>query len=92
MKMFRTFGHTHGAIQSSAVKRPITSNSEASPLFFGLWASCNLGKHKFFFWLLIRDILNTTNLLRRKNMELDDYTCVLCNGGHEETSFHLFFF
>ena len=24
-------------------------------------------------------------------MELDDYTCVLCNAGHEETSFHVFF-
>jgi hypothetical protein len=24
-------------------------------------------------------------------MQLDDYSCVLCNTGHEETSFHLFF-
>jgi len=31
------------------------------------------------------------NLLRRKNMHLDDYSCVLCSTGHEETSFHLFF-
>jgi hypothetical protein len=29
--------------------------------------------------------------LRRKNKHLDDYTCVLCTNGHEETSFHLFF-
>ena len=69
----------------------LIGNSEASPLFSWLQASCNLGKHKFFFRLLIRDRLNTRNLLRRKNMELDDYNCVMCNGGHEETSFHLFF-
>jgi hypothetical protein len=62
-----------------------------SPLFPWLWSSSNLGKHKFFFWLLLRDRLSTRNLLRRKNMQLDDYSCVLCNTGHEEISFHLFF-
>lgn len=35
--------------------------------------------------------LNTRNLLRRKDMELEDYNCVLCNTDREETSFHLFF-
>ena len=35
--------------------------------------------------------MNTRGLLRRKNKHLDDYTCVLCNTGHEETCFHLFF-
>ena len=64
---------------------------EASPLFSWIWKSGNLGKHKFFAWLLLKDRLNTRNLLRRKNMHLDDYTCVLCINGSEETSFHLFF-
>jgi hypothetical protein len=64
---------------------------EASPLFSWLWSSSNLGKHKFFFWLLLRDRLSTRNLLRRKNMHLDDYGCLLCSTGCEETSFHLFF-
>ena len=50
---------------------------EASPLFDWLWSSSNLGKHKFFFWLLLRDQLNTRNILRRKNTDLDDYNCVL---------------
>jgi hypothetical protein len=62
----------------------------ASPLFLWLWGSSNLGKDKFFFWLLLRDRLNR-NILRRKNMELEDYSCVLCNSGQEETSFLLFF-
>jgi len=65
-------------------------HSEASPLFSWLWASDNLGKHKFFL-LLLRDRLNTRNLLRRKNMHLDEYNCVLCSTGEEETCFHLFF-
>ena len=45
----------------------------------------------FVFATLIRDKLNTRNLLRTKNMELDDYNYVLYNASHEETSFHLFF-
>jgi hypothetical protein len=40
---------------------------------------------------MIRDRLNTRNLLRRKNMHLEDYSYVLCNSGQEETSWHLFF-
>jgi hypothetical protein len=66
-------------------------NIPASPLFKWLWKSSNLGKHKFFFWLLIRDRLNTRNLLRRKNRVLQSYNCVLCDSGAEETLFHLFF-
>jgi hypothetical protein len=66
-------------------------SSLASPLFKWLWKSSNLGNHKFFFWLLLRDRLNTKNLLRGKHMHLEDYSCVLCSQGCEETSFHLFF-
>jgi hypothetical protein len=66
-------------------------HTEASPLFSWLWGLNNLGKHKFFFWLLLRDRLSTKNLLRRKRMFLEDYSCVLCNTGLEETLFHLFF-
>jgi hypothetical protein len=56
-----------------------------------MWASSNLGKHNFLFWLLLRDRLNTRNLLRRKNMELENYNGVLCNYDCEETNLHLFF-
>lgn len=65
--------------------------TQASPLFPWLWATGNLGKQKFFFWLLMRDRLNTRNILRRKNKYLDDYSCIFCNSGAEETCFHLFF-
>jgi hypothetical protein len=57
----------------------------ASPIFQWMCKSCVMGKHKFFFWLLLRDRLNTRELLKRKNMELDDYNCVLCRQGVEES-------
>ena len=69
----------------------LIGTTAASPLFKWLWASSNLGQHKFFFWLFLRDRLNTRNILRRKNMTLDCYNCVLCNLDCEETCFHLFF-
>ena len=69
----------------------LIGQSDASPLFSWLWKSSNLGNHKFFFWLLLRDRLNTRHMLRRKHMHLDDYTCALCNTSLEETSHHLFF-
>ncbi|KAF8768566.1 hypothetical protein HU200_007495 [Digitaria exilis] len=56
-----------------------------------MWKSAVSGKYKFFFWLLIRDRLNTRNILCRKNKYLEDYTCVLCQQGVEETLGHLFF-
>ena len=64
----------------------LIGHTETSPLFYWMWASSNLGKHKFFFWLLLMDRINTRNLLRRKNMELENYNCVLCNSDCEETA------
>jgi hypothetical protein len=43
-----------------------------------------------FFWLLLHDRLNTRELLRRKNMDLQDYSCVLCTRNIEEDVLHLF--
>jgi hypothetical protein len=39
---------------------------DASPIFKWIWNGGNLGKHKFFAWLLVRDRLSTRNLLKRK--------------------------
>lgn len=55
-----------------------------------LWKSSCQNKHKVFFWLLIKDRLSTRELLRRKNMALQDHNCILCNGSTEETLFHIF--
>jgi hypothetical protein len=45
---------------------------------------------KFFFCLLSHDRLSTRNILRRKNMFLQSYNCVLCNLSVEESVEHLF--
>jgi hypothetical protein len=64
---------------------------EAQPHFGWIWKSSCQPKHKFFFWLLLHDRLNTRNLLRRKNMTLPSYYCVqnLCHQQEEDIT-HLF--
>jgi predicted nucleic acid-binding Zn ribbon protein len=48
-------------------------------------------KHKVFYWLLIKNRLNTRSLIRRKNMNLYSYVCELCIHQFEEKLRHLFF-
>lgn len=86
-----TYSWGSSAYKAKKVYNILIGYTPCSPLFTWLWKSGNLGKHKSFFWLLLRDRLSTRNMLRRKNMFLDDYNCVLCSAGCEETSFHLFF-
>lgn len=71
--------------------KALSGTMPASPIFKWLWNSCVQGRHRFFFWLLVRDRLNTRNILRRKNMVLDDYNCVLCQLHIEEDVKHIFF-
>jgi hypothetical protein len=40
--------------------------------------------------VLMKYRLSTRGLLRRRNMEMEDYNCVLCNEQAEETVEHLF--
>jgi hypothetical protein len=46
-------------------------------------------KHKVFFWLIMKDRLNS-RVLKRKAMQLDDYTCEMCIWQREETIYRLF--
>lgn len=57
--------------------------------FKWIWDNSCQNKHKVFAWLILMDKLSTGELLKRKNMELPDYTCVLCNSSTEETILHL---
>jgi hypothetical protein len=59
--------------------------------FKWIWKSPCLPKHKFFFWLLLQDRLNTRDLLLRKKFQLQSSKCVLCMENEEETLAHLFF-
>ena len=73
------------------VKKCQQGTTVASQLFKWLWKSHMLNKEKFFFWLLLRDKLNTRGLLRRKRMHLCSYDYAVCVGHLEESIIHLFF-
>jgi hypothetical protein len=64
---------------------------EVQPHFGWIWNSSCQSKHKFFFWLLLHDRLNTRNLLKRKKMILPSYDCVQINCHQQEEDItHLF--
>lgn len=69
----------------------ILGQADVPPPFVWLWKSYCMSKHKFFFWLLLKDRLNSRALLLRKRFLLDSYDCVLCAGHHLESLKHLFF-
>ncbi|CAO2177232.1 unnamed protein product [Urochloa humidicola] len=68
----------------------IIGSRQVHPLFLWLWKSKCQMKHKVFFWLLLKDRLSTRDLLARRNMELDSYSCELCILQKRETCAHLF--
>jgi hypothetical protein len=63
---------------------------QAPKFFTWIWDSSCQPKHKFFFWLLLHDRLNTRNLLRRKKFQLQAYNCATLQCSQEETLMHLF--
>jgi hypothetical protein len=57
-----------------------------------IWKSKCLPKLRVFAWLLMKDRLNTKDLIIRKSWKLDDGpSCVLCTNQMLETRDHLFF-
>jgi len=69
--------------------KQLSGFSHPHPAFKWIWKSACQNKHKVFFWLVLKDRISTRELLRRKNMNLEDYNCVLCNSRMEETLMHL---
>jgi hypothetical protein len=76
---------------SKKAYKALSGSIFASPLFKWAWKSKVQNKHKFFFWLLLEDMLNTRNMLRRRHIFLDSYFCPVCIEFVEETISHLFF-
>ena len=60
------------------------------PHFNWIWKSSCQPKHKIFFWQLLHDRVNTRNLLRRKNFDLEGYHGAVRDCQQEETLHHLF--
>jgi hypothetical protein len=79
-----------GQFSSQKAYKVMMGYQPAPPHFSWIWNSSCQAKHKFFFWLLLHDRLNTRNLLGRKNFQLQSYVCTVDNCNHEETLAHLF--
>jgi len=74
---------------SAKIYRSLIDCPPAHQAFHWIWKSPCQPKHKIFFWLILKDRLSTRGLLRRRNMVLDDYNCVLCDNREEESLLHL---
>jgi hypothetical protein len=80
-----------GIFQSKQSYQNIFGQAHASVPFHWLWNYRCQGKHKVFFWLLLNDQLNASNLNRSKRFNIPTISCVLCSHGIEETVRHLIF-
>jgi hypothetical protein len=70
--------------------RHLMGHIQVHHIFKSLWKNKCQPKHKFFYWLWLKNRLNTRNMLRRKNMTLESYSCENCIWQKEETLYHLF--
>jgi hypothetical protein len=68
----------------------LMGQSQVHQIYRSLWKNKCQPKHKVFYWLWLKNRLNTRNMLRRKNMTLESYTCENCIWQKEETLYHLF--
>ena len=86
-----TYGHISGAHFSvSKAYVHLTGHRVIHATFKWLWKSSCQNKHNVFFWLLLKDRLSTRELLRRRNMNIPDYSCVFCPSTEDESLEHLF--
>jgi hypothetical protein len=84
--------YTRGATKfsSSTMYKKLIGHHPTDLALKWIWKSHCQPKHTVFAWLLLKDRLSTRNILRRKHMRLETYSCVLCNQGAKETIEHLF--
>jgi hypothetical protein len=55
----------------------LLGSQQVQPDYGWIWKYACQMKHKVFFWLLVHDRLNTRDMLRKKHMHLEYYTCEL---------------
>lgn len=67
----------NSTFSSKKAYRQLIGSRKVAPIFNWIWKSSCQPKHKVFFWLLIQDRLSSRNLLRRRNMHLPSYNCVV---------------
>ena len=83
-------GGTTGSYSSNRIYRMLIGSNNGHIIYKWIWRNRTQPKHRVFIWLLLKDRLNTKNILKRKNMVLSSYTCALCSFLVEETAQHLF--
>lgn len=77
--------------QVSKIYSVLIGENEVMPAIKWIWDTCCQLKYKIFFWLLLRNIMNTRAMLHRKHFFLPDYSAVMCGTSLLETRDHLFF-
>ena len=82
------WGSPHFSVSKAYVH--LTGHRVIHATFKWLWKSSCQNKHNVFFWLLLKDRLSTRELLRRRNMNIPDYSCVFCPSTEDESLEHLF--
>lgn len=81
------WGTTH--YSASNAYRHLCGTRNVHPAFAWTWKASVQNK-QVFFWLLLKDRPSTRGLLRRRNMHLNDYNCVLCTLSVKECRDYLF--
>jgi hypothetical protein len=86
-----TWAYIWGNSNFSSAKayKKLIGHRQVHPAFHWIWRSKCQMKHKIFFWLLLMDRIPTKDILRRRNMHLDSYTCEMCILQRPETCAHL---
>jgi hypothetical protein len=83
------FGGSH-PYSSQRAYRHMAGKAWTHPVYSWMWKTKCQPKQNIFFWLLLRNRLNTRSLRKRWGMSLDSYTCENCILQLEETMSHLF--
>jgi hypothetical protein len=69
----------NGEFSSRKAYRAMIGSSPTPKKFSRIWKSSGEAKHKLFSWLLLHDILNTRNLLKKKELPASELS-MCCNG------------
>jgi hypothetical protein len=85
-----TYSGGASKFKSTVAYRKLLGHQEIDPAIKWLLKSSCQPKHKYFFWLLLKDRLSTRNILRRKHMALETCNYEICSMLVEEIVDHLF--
>jgi hypothetical protein len=80
-----------GQYRAEKAYKTIIGSQPIHPAYKWIWQSACQQKHKVFYWLLLKNMLNTWGMLRRRNMQLESYDCEFYLLQRVEVRRHLFY-